>query len=206
MRHAKGWSLSFKRIAVLGVAMFAGLAATVNSATAQIADKYADRAKVIEFAVKNMGQRIGRGECTDLVNAALTHAGAKQLVKRPKSTVEKMLEEKTGAKFPDEIYVWGIGARTLGKGLNKMRVRYEPGQIIQFEGCRFEKPDGSGWWEMPHHSAIVKSANGSVVTLLHQNAPIGSGVSELTLDMNWLVPPRTGVTHGRIKAYYPQKQ
>ncbi len=38
---------------------------------------------------------------------------------------------------------------------------------------------------------MIKRANGTVVTLLHQNAPLGSGVNELTLDLNGLTPHPT---------------
>jgi hypothetical protein len=183
------------------------LLGSVSPANAQLADKYADRTKVVEYAVKNFGKRIGRGECTDLVNAALRYANAQELQKRPKSNVEKFLEEKQGFMYPDEAYIWGIGARSLGKGPNRSKRTYDAGQILQFEYCYFEKPDKTRNWDMWHHTAIVKSANGTMVTLLHQNAPKGAPVSEGTLDLNWLTPhPKGNGKNGNITAFYPMKK
>jgi len=141
-------------------------------------EDFTDRAgTVVKYALSKKGQRIGPlGECTDLVNAALAAAGAKQIV------IEKATPAQLKLGYPEEIYVWG--ERVVGlKGTKKS---YKPGDILQFENCKFVKPDKTAWWTMGHHTAIVKSANGSEVTLIHQNAPKGGPVTELTIDLSWV--------------------
>jgi hypothetical protein len=122
-------------------------------------------------------------ECTDLVKAALDQAGA-----------------KPGDFTDPNNYVWGkLEPRRLSRpGTTGARYVITYGDIIQFESCVFRKPDGSYTWTMgtPHHTAIVKSVNSSVVTLLHQNAPRGGPVREETLDLGW-------VTTGTYKVYTP---
>jgi hypothetical protein len=133
-------------------------------------------AAVVKFAVDNEGKRIGRGECTDLVNAALEKAGCKQIqIEKPTAAQKKL-------GYPDEIYVWG---RRIA-ALRGTKLAYMPGDILQFENCVFKKPDGTRTLTMPHHTAIVKSAKGTEVTLLNQNAPIGGPVVEVTFDLAWI--------------------
>jgi hypothetical protein len=131
---------------------------------------------VVKYALDKKGQRVGGGECTDLVHAALAYARAK-----PWEQVNSTPAEiKLG--YPKYQYVWGQRVVVL-KGAKKT---YMPGDILQFENCKFVKPDGTQWWGMGHHTAIVKSANGSMVTLIHQNAPEGGPVTELTIDLSWV--------------------
>src|SRR5262245_52966334 len=131
---------------------------------------------IVNFAVKNLGNKIGGGECTDLVNAALDYAGMKR----------------------GDNYSWGTKIR----GVRRI---YKPGYIIQFENCHFAKPDGTKTWTMPHHTSIVKSANGSYVTLLHQNAPKGGPGTEISLDLAWLTPNADGKSSS-IQLYAPVKK
>src|SRR5262245_9860572 len=76
--------------------VLAALTASVNPAAAADPATATFRAltssRVVQFAVAVEGQRIGGGECTDLVDAALAHAFAK----------------------PGKDYVWGTKLRTLG--------------------------------------------------------------------------------------------
>ena len=108
--------------------------------------------KLISFASQNMGKKIGGGQCTELVDAALAFAGA----------------------APGSNYVWGT---------NVTGQRIRPGDILQFEGCRFETTNR--WDEFPHHTAIVGGFSGSTVHLLHQNVNgIDSGVVATQLDLS----------------------
>ena len=97
---------------------------------------------IAKFAEGKLGQQISRGECTDLVDAALAYVKAK----------------------PGNNYVWGQVATTPRRG-----------NIIQFWDTKFSWKDANGgsgtWGTAPggHHTAIVKSANGTQVTLIHQN-------------------------------------
>jgi hypothetical protein len=127
------------------------------------------------------GTYIRGGQCTDLVNAALDDAGA-----------------KPGDFTDPKNSIWGkLEPRRLGRaGETGARYVIAYGDVIQFEDCVFRKPDGSYYWNMPHHSAIVKRADGSLVTLLHQNAPLGAPVREETLNLGWL-------TTGTYKVYTP---
>lgn len=111
------------------------------------------------WAFSMIGKRIGRGECTDLVQLHLAYSGA-----RP-------------ADFSNyRNYIWGAipnGAR--------------PGDVIQFEFCKFRWTSGNSWGEiyMDHHTAIIVAINSNGLQLLHQNAPIGGPVKLETLNLNW---------------------
>jgi len=61
------------------------------------------------------------------------------------------------AKYPGN-YVWGTPV-ALGD--------VQPGDILQFEGVKFESPNSRS--NYPHHTAIVQAVNGTVLTLIHQN-------------------------------------
>lgn len=127
-------------------------------------------AKVLAFAQSKMGQIVGGGGCTDLVVAALQAAGA-----------------KPGSNFEQKGFaVWGAEV-TLAQA--------KPGDAIQFApGTWFKTvfPDGS--WITSNmdatlgHAAIIESVNGTVLTLLEQNAPPGSPVRRSTLDLSSMQP------------------
>jgi hypothetical protein len=117
-------------------------------------------AKVLSYAQSVIGQRILRGECTDLIAEALRLAGA-----------------KGGSNFSQPgFYVWGQ-AVSLSSA--------KAGDIIQFSpNAKFVMPNS--WTQMgpSGHTAIIESINGNVVTLLEQNAPIGGPVRRSTLDLS----------------------
>lgn len=115
--------------------------------------------QMLAFANKNMGKKIGRGECWDLVAGELRALGANW----------------------DGRFTFGkkIGGGNV-KGL-KMETDFEikPGDIIQFRQVKtsWKKtyPDGRRAWGsetlgMPDHTAIVKEFDGkTIIKLLHQN-------------------------------------
>jgi hypothetical protein len=121
--------------------------------------------RVVGYARRQRGSRVGNGECFTLADRALTSAGARSAA-------------DFGTVVPDADYVWGT-ATTLAD--------LQPGDIIQMRNYRFDRevevnnPDGSGstntsFEERPHHTAIVESIAGDAVTVLEQNAPPGSAV------------------------------
>ncbi len=121
--------------------------------------------KIAKYGRDNVGNRIGGGECSDFVIAALASAGA-----------------KPGDFREYRNYVWGTRVPDNAAIL--------PGDIIQFEHCHFYWNTGNSWGksDMDHHTAIIESANGKALVLLHQNAPEGSAVVRKNLDLNTLLP------------------
>ena len=83
------------------------------------------------------------------------------------------------------------------------------GWIIQFNNCHFEKKDAGGqvvqsWDMVPRHTAIIERANGTMVTLLHQNAGGDGKVREDTLDLTWLVKPSNLPYANNYTLFIPQ--
>lgn len=126
--------------------------------------------RIVSFASQRRTQRVGAGQCYDLVNAALRAAGA-----------------KTAADFgeitPDADYVWGTPV-----SLTDLR----PGDVIQFRNYDFtrtvvtqtatETRTEETGGDRPHHTAIVERVGaGGEVSVLEQNAPEGSAVTRATL-------------------------
>jgi hypothetical protein len=127
--------------------------------------------RILGFARRNRGQRVGDGECFTLADQALRGAGARSAA-------------DYGAVSPSADYVWGDGV-----SLSSL----QPGDVVQFRDYQYQRdverehPDGSSEsqtevQERPHHTAIVESvgANGEV-TVLEQNAPDGSPVTRTRL-------------------------
>ena len=121
--------------------------------------------RIVSYASRNRGGRVGDGQCDTLVNAALKAADAKTA-------------KDFGAISPDADYVWGATV-TLSE--------LKPGDVIQFRDYTFKRvdvtDDDSGTTtdelegDRPHHTAIVKSVDGDgAVTVWEQNAPEGSPV------------------------------
>ena len=122
--------------------------------------------RIVGYARRQSGARVGNGECFTLADRALTSAGARSA-------------SDFGTVTPDADYVWGTSV-----ALSDL----QPGDDIQFRGYRYdrevtvENSDGSSttdtdFQERPHHTAIVEQvgSNGAV-TVLEQNAPDGSPV------------------------------
>lgn len=119
--------------------------------------------QVLDFCRSHLGQKVGNGQCSVLVDMALRSSGALPL------------GSFGGAVTDDGDYVWG---RSIT--LNQL----EPGDVLQFRNFRYhlreDRFDGS-WYEwnedFPHHSAVVVSYDGNgKVTIIEQNAPAGGPV------------------------------
>ena len=122
--------------------------------------------RILGFARRKRGTRVGNGECFTLADSALSTAGARSA-------------GDYGSVSPNADYVWGSSV-----SLSDL----QPGDLIQMRDYRFDRevvvnnPDGSGstdsdFQERPHHTAIVGIGRcGGAVTVLEQNAPRGSAV------------------------------
>ena len=123
-------------------------------------------ARVLAYARRQHGDRVGDGECFALADRALRRSGARSA-------------GDYGSVAHDVDYVWGAAVAVSD---------VQPGDIVQMRDYRYDRevtvdnPDGSGstntsFQERPHHTAVVETvnANGSV-TVLEQNAPRGSAV------------------------------
>jgi len=122
--------------------------------------------RILGFARRKRGSRVGNGDCFTFADAALSTAGAKSA-------------SDYGTVTPDADYVWGSSVSLTD---------LQAGDVIQMRDYRFDReitvdnPDGSGstdndFQERPHHTAIVESVDGhGAVTVLEQNAPKGSAV------------------------------
>jgi hypothetical protein len=120
--------------------------------------------RIVSWARRQRGDRVGNGECFTLVDRALRNAGAHSA-------------SHYGDVHPDADYVWGTP-------VNLADLR--PGDVIQFRDYSYDRvvvtetstgttrvEDGG---DRPHHTAVVESveANGAV-TVLEQNIPPGRG-------------------------------
>jgi hypothetical protein len=126
--------------------------------------------QIVSYVRRRRGDRVGDGECFTLVDRALRSAGAKRA-------------RDHGSVTPDADYVWGT-AVTLAE--------LRPGDVIQFRDYRYdrevvtESSDGErideDFQERPHHTAVVERVDGNgAITVLEQNAPVGSPVSRAQL-------------------------
>ena len=157
--------------------------------------------RIIGYARRQSGTRVGNGECFTLADRALTGAGAKSA-------------REFGTVTRDADYVWGTVVALTD---------LQAGDIIQFRGYRYDRdvtietPDGStatqtDFQERPHHTAIVERVAGNgTVTVLEQNAPDGSPVrrSQLFFTSTTIDEGRRSTTirvHGTFWFYRPQPQ
>jgi hypothetical protein len=118
--------------------------------------------EVVGFAEAHLGQKVGSGECTDLVDAAYAAAGAES-------------ESQLGPTGPTANYVWGTLVGTVTTA-NHSLAGILPGDVIQFSDVTLVHtttyPNGS-WYTTTktaeHHTAIVESISGSTINVLEQN-------------------------------------
>lgn len=118
--------------------------------------------KVYEYAIANMGEQIGNGECSFLIHNALVAAGAKTF-------------NQLGPTDLYSDYVWGKLVTTI----TPHQIEHQSlkvGDIIQFRDAstyeKITKPDGS--WKTrrvkyTHHTSIIAEVKGTRLVLIHQN-------------------------------------
>ena len=150
--------------------------------------------KMAAFARGKLGEKVGDGECTTLVNEALADSGGRVL-QHPEA---------------DGEYRWG----ELVKSAKDAR----PGDILQFEKVSFQGrrqtmgDNGEPTLTIsrvsfPHHSAIVTAVGprGKTLTMLHQNGPGPDGHSLRTVQETTLIlsEKRPG---GSLRIYRPVRR
>jgi hypothetical protein len=179
--------LNIRNIFVLATLVIATLLGSISFAAPVDKVKQAALMKnIVKYAQSKLGQKILRGECTDLVTEALrVHRG--EGIKH--SSFNSFL---TGKPVRVETYTWGTQElKTSRKAIPAV------GSIVQFEGCKFSS-NGSTW-NFPHHTAIVEAVNGTKVTLLHQNMDGSLSRSKVRRD----VVDFSGKTAGRHYSFLP---
>jgi hypothetical protein len=145
--------------------------------------------QVLGYALAQLGQQVGDGQCAALADAALKSAGALSF-------------SDLGPTGDDADYVWGNLVATLTTdGHDASTVA--PGDMIQFRDVTFVtttiNPDGS-WSQstmlFPHHTAVVESVDNNVITILQQNVDGDMTVRESTINLD-------DMTQGTMWVYQP---
>lgn len=150
--------------------------------------------KMAAFAKAKLGEQVGDGECTTLVNEALRESGGRML-QRPEA---------------DGEYRWGEAIKSVKDA--------KPGDIIQLEKVSFSGrrriigQNGApvlviSKVSYPHHSGIVTAvgSKGKTLTILHQNGPGPDGHSLKTVQETTLVIAEKQ-PGGSMKIYRPIRQ
>jgi hypothetical protein len=128
-------------------------------------------ARVLEFVKSRIDTQVADGDCWKLVGAALATAGAR----RP-------------GRNGYQVYVFGR--------LLKPSEAILPGDVVQFSGAKLVSRNGARY-DMPRHTAIVASVNGTVIEILHQNWNGVRHVTRLRLDLGDL-------RAGEVSIFRPQ--
>ena len=183
---------------VVGVVLFVvvSLNAPVTAQTDKAKGKetFPVNEKVVAFAKKSLGEKVGNGECWTLANDALKSAGGKS--------------SPAYRDTPNEgDYVWGelVYGREVKNGklieTGNAKLKVVPGDIVQFRGSRFAGPRADGGtytMTAAHHTAIVVNTtpDGKVFAILHQNSNGNKTVAEAMLTL-------TDLKEGWVKIYRP---
>ncbi|WP_258542876.1 CHAP domain-containing protein [Parvicella tangerina] len=107
---------------------------------------------VVEYAVDHLGKKIDRGECWDLVAFAL-----------------------------DDVEAEWQSPFDFGEKINYKTTALQPGDIISFDGVKFESDNGYVTFPM-HYAIVYKVTDKDHLTILHQNHNQKKVVQ--TLDLN----------------------
>ncbi len=101
---------------------------------------------LIQYAESQVGNRVGNGECYTLAKDGLLAIGA----------------------YPPQSFYLGstVATNTLAGA--------KPGDILQFDRLRSSQGWFFGVGQQPNHTSIIKSIQGSLVTVYEQNAPVGN--------------------------------
>lgn len=144
---------------------------------------------IVSWVARQMGQRIGDGQCWTLAETALDYANAK--------TSNDIMGAKGVNSKAD--YIWG---REVGLA------QLQPGDIIQFHMYKFtrhtedyDESGGRGDSAEPRHTAIVSSVGEKGQVAVYEQNIDGGPVEENTLYFDKHAP---GVTiTGKWKFYRP---
>lgn len=131
---------------------------TLFSLTTDCNETFPLNQQIIEFVNSKMNKKVGKGECWDLANEALTLVQAK----------------------------WD-GNLKFGRKLDYKKECIYPGDIIQFEKVKVKYTENKVTYQeaMPHHTAIIYEVKGTGdFVLAHQNTAYTGrkvGISSLNL-------------------------
>jgi hypothetical protein len=141
---------------------------------------------VAAWAKGRMGQKVERGECSDLADQALRAAGAKTAY-------------QLGPMGPDADYVWGtpVGTITLG---TQSAAALSAGDILQYRNFAESIDLGAAVWSTSaaHHTAVVQgvAADGKHICVYEQNAGGRPYVETGYISL-------AAMTAGTLRAYRP---
>lgn len=150
--------------------------------------------RVLAFCMRNLGVKVGNGQCATLASQALQSAGA----------------IRTARDFPNAgDYVWGRQVALIEAGRKRVAgleslALVMPGDIIQFRNARLQGAGAGGfgtyWMTADHHTAVVGAvdAGNAVVTVYHQNW----GRKIVRLDRMLMAD----LKKGWLRFYRPQKR
>jgi hypothetical protein len=151
--------------------------------------------KIVKFCKDHLGKKVRQGECTNLADAALKHAGAK-----PRTTFKDSPNR--------EDYVWGklVYALEIKENSQKEtrvpKMSIQPGDVIQFRDARFKGRSLNGLQNyetaFPHHTSIVLAVKmeNNLITVLEQNVNGKRKVMESTYRL-------TDLKTGWLRIYRP---
>ena len=141
------------------------------------------QAKIVKFAdglvTDPPSQKVGDGNCTALVNAALAASGAKNANEFAPRRVQ--FNPRVWANFN---YRWGNPVATLTPSSHGTG-GIQPGDIIQYRDVLVAGNNNSIWWYQ-HHTSIVSKVSGSTITVVEQGIASRSYVQSNTLNLDTL--------------------
>jgi len=144
------------------------------------------RQDLIEYAVNNVGKKVGSGQCAELISQGLDAIQAKPFGTYP--------------DFPSEgDYVWGKKVATITK--SEPIPTLAPGMILQMRDVKVVTKSGFATFTFnaSQHTLIIEKFNVETgeLSILEQNSQGRSYVTRDTLNLK-------GIKSGTIWAYTPQ--
>jgi hypothetical protein len=152
--------------------------------------------RVLAFCKEHKGKRVGNGECTTLVVAALQSAGGQTHGHRNPDATD---EPADGLNWGERVFVL---ERQTGPFKTTGRIQdVRPGDIVQFRDTFLSGPDGNfGNYTMRshRHTAVVAQLDdsGTSIKIWHQNS---NGYKKVTA--RWI--QLTDLQQGRFDIYRP---
>ena len=154
---------SINRIVFASLASVVAVALVGSDCFAADAKQEALKANIVKFAQSKLGTKVGeRGECTDLVDEAFRLLGAQPSFHR------NTFISVDGKPSQVPSYGWGVRVAPLYSKAPTKPFIPPVGSIVQFEKVVIVTSKGTQ--NIPHHTVIVESVNGTLVNVLHQNS------------------------------------
>lgn len=132
--------------------------------------------KIVAWAIIRLGQKVGRGQCWDLVEQAITNSGG-------------VSSGSLGPLGDDADYVWGstITPTTSAISGDLLQFRNYSQTIKSVDKITYLDTDpptydtedgGTTTLKYPHHSAIIESISGNKCIVLEQNVDPGGQTAQ----------------------------